>query len=89
MWRLPSFICGLIYKLVEVLRRRLAHLTLKEGSMERHGGGSSLQQEPFHYTDSGSLDYNDASLLFTPTASVYRALTTIERAAALADSGHR
>ena len=57
--------------------------------MEVHGGSSSLQQEPFHHTDSGSLDYNDASLLFTPTASVYRALTTIERAAALADPGHR
>ena len=57
--------------------------------MEIHGGGSSFQEEPFHHTYSGSLDYNDASLLITPTASVYRALTTIERAAALADPGHR
>ena len=57
--------------------------------MEVHGGGSSLQQEPFHHTYSGPFDYNDASLLITTTASVYRALTTIEKAAALADSGRK
>ena len=57
--------------------------------MEIHGGGSSFQEEPFHHTYSGPFEYIEASLLITPTASVYRALTTIERAAALADPGHR
>ena len=57
--------------------------------METHGGGLSFQEEPFHHTYSGPFVYNAASLFITPTASVYRALTTIERAAALADPGHR